>query len=182
MTPLPATGHRSLFQRIANSLPGLFLLAAAVELTLGLVIPVITVRSAIDLKIATMNLALFEDRQSFTILAGIESLFRSQELFLGWLVIAFSVVLPAIKIITATVLATSIPTATGRPERLLNVLTYLGRWSFADVVCVAVIVAVTKLKLAQAMSEPGIYHFSASAALAMAGTTLLRFRGLNNHP
>ena len=126
-------------------------------LVAGLMMPVMTVRK------------LWE-KNTFTILTGIQSLYDDKQYFLTFVVFFFSVIFPIVKL-TALYTIWFFPMKAEWRQRILAWLAILGKWSMLDVFVVAVIIVAAKLGvLASAEPEIGIYYFGASVLLAMVTT------------
>ena len=137
----------------------LFLIASSVALWYGLHLPTLTVRQ------------LWE-KNTFTILTGIESLYADKQHFLAFVVFFFSIVFPIVKLVSLYALW-FLPMRPESRKRILYGLSLLGKWSMLDVFIVAVLIVSVKLgALASANAENGIYFFGASILLAMVATAL----------
>lgn len=154
-------GRRSLSERYPRRVDiPLLILSSAVLLAFGLAMPVLTVR-----KIWEVN--------TFSILAGIESLWQEKQRFLALVVFFFSVIFPIFKLCALAVLWV-VELAEAQRNALIHGLLLLGKWSMLDVFIVAVIIVSVKLGvLASAKPEHGIYYFAASVMLSMIATSLL---------
>jgi paraquat-inducible protein A len=125
----------------------------------GLSLPVLTVR-----KIWEQN--------TFTILSGIQNLYKDGQYFLTFVVFFFSIVFPIVKLGALNAIW-FYPMAPERRERILHWLSLLGKWSMLDVFIVAVIIVSVKLGvLASANAEEGVYYFGVSILLAMWATAV----------
>ena len=137
----------------------LLLIASSVALWFGLHLPTLTVRQ------------LWE-KNTFTILTGIESLYADKQYFLAFVVFFFSIVFPIAKLVSLYAIW-FIPMRVESRKRILYWLEMLGKWSMLDVFIVAVLIVSVKLgALASANAERGIYYFGASILLTMIATAL----------
>ena len=135
----------------------LLLLASTAALWAGLNMPVLTVRK-------------IWEKNTFTILSGIESLYHDRQYFFTFVVFFFSIVFPIVKLGVLYVIW-FFPMKPEKRQRILNWLSLLGKWSMLDVFIVAVIIVSVKLGvLASANPENGIYYFGMSILLAMLAT------------
>ena len=137
----------------------LLLVASSVTLWMGLHLPTLTVRK-------------MWEKNTFTILTGIESLYNDKQHFLAFVVLFFSIVFPIAKL-TALYTIWFVPMKAEWRKRILYGLSMLGKWSMLDVFIVAVLIVSVKLgALATANPEKGIYYFGTSVLLAMTATAL----------
>lgn len=136
----------------------LLLLASTATLWTGLRLPVLTVRK-------------IWEKNTFTILSGIENLWHDKQYFIAFVVFFFSIVFPVVKL-AALYVIWFVPMRIEARQRVLHWLSVLGKWSMLDVFIVAVLIVWVKLGvLASANPERGIYFFSISILLAMLATT-----------
>lgn len=134
-----------------------FLVASTLALWAGLSLPVLTVRK-------------IWEKNTFTILAGIENLYKERQYFLAFIVFFFSIVFPIVKL-GALCTIWFFPMKSEKRERILHWLAILGKWSMLDVFIVAVLIVSVKLGvLASANAEDGVYYFGVAILLAMAAT------------
>jgi paraquat-inducible protein A len=154
------TGHAGcILKSLREENPGrvdiyLSILGAAILLAFGIYLPLLRVTQLIFLE------------SNYSIVSGIEELFRDGEYFLGILILLFSVVFPVGKIVALTIIWTARLTNTER-MRALDWLGHLGKWSMLEVLIVALMILSFKLKvLAHAETRYGIYIFSLSVILS----------------
>jgi paraquat-inducible protein A len=104
--------------------------------------------------------------RTFSLVGGMWHLLRDGELFVGGVILLFSVVFPAAKLAT---LAMSFRAEKGAAERHLGWLEQLGKWSMLDVFVVAALVVCFKgfPGGSHVRVEWGIYVFAASVVLSM---------------
>jgi paraquat-inducible protein A len=137
----------------------ILILLAAGCLAIGYYLPVLTVRK------------LWE-KNTFSILSGITSLWKEKYVFLSVIIFVFSVVFPIAKLVSLLAIW-FVKLSVAQRKRLLYFMELLGKWSMLDVFVTAIVVVTIKLGvLASAKVEPGIYFFAASILLAMLVTAL----------
>lgn len=139
------------------------LLAAPFCLALGLTLPLVRFE----------KLYFFEETPS--LLAIIATLWREGSVALALIVAMFSTVFPLAKLlaVTAEAVAPLRVTAEGRAwlDRLLPVLS---RWSMMDVVLVALLIVGAKTSgVADALTQPGLWFYAASALSVTAAHALI---------
>jgi paraquat-inducible protein A len=136
-------------------------LLALVLLAFGVRVPALTFEN------------LFAD-DTFSVLTGIQAFFESGNLLLGLLLLSFSVLFPAAKMLTIGVLWFARIDGRRRAE-LVRWLELLGKWSLLDAFVIAVLVGTVQLGiLTQARAEPGIWLYLAAIVLSLIGTFLLQ--------
>ncbi len=96
------------------------------------------------------------------LLSGIVSLLSAGHLFVGLVVLVFSVIVPPLKLITLLVLGLGGAGFAARHQAAAYRLVELvGRWGMLDVMLVAVLVAFVKLgNLAEIQAGPGLLAFA----------------------
>lgn len=135
--------------------PGL--VAACGLLYAGLTLPIIR----------TSRLWIFSDEIS--LVGVVRVLWREDEIFVGLVVLVFSLVFPVLKLVAAYVLWRFVAVDTRHFGRLLSLVEFLGKWSLADVFIVALAIVVLKSSgLVNATIGIGVYPFSASIVLTAA--------------
>ncbi|MEM8884940.1 MAG: paraquat-inducible protein A [Planctomycetota bacterium] len=143
-----------------------FVWLAHILLGIGLAAPCMTVipRFGDETEFARW-LGLVDDPRTYSILTGIENLLRGDGLWIGLLLLCFSVLFPLFKLIALRV-------AIARPEgdRLQRALGTIGKFSMADVFVVALLVVASKSFPGgtEVRIEWGIYAFAAAAVLTTA--------------
>jgi paraquat-inducible protein A len=151
-----APGTLAAESRGLDRLLGLLLLAAAVALLAGWLLPVMTVRT----------LLVFYDEVS--ILTGAFRLLESGDVALFVLIVLFTVVLPVGKLAVAWLAWAWLRVDDAPVRRLLGWIETIGRWSMLDVFVVAMVVVVIKLSLvADVEIHAGLYVFIAAVVLSM---------------
>ncbi len=144
---------------LSQSRPGhfevpLLILAAAGLLTAGLLLPILTVKQ------------LFMTN-TFSVLSGIEALWKDGEAGLAVIIFFFSVIFPWIKLAALAWLWFA-PTAETTRKKVLSGLEALGRWSMLDVFVVAIVIVAVKFGwMSKANPEAGVYVFALSIFLSM---------------
>jgi len=142
--------------RGADRLLGPALVLAAGLLIAGWLLPIMTVH----------RLVIFVDRVS--ILQGAAELWRGGEYLLAALVVVFSVVFPALKLLLAGTLWYGIDAGAGWLARALDWLEALGRWSMLDVFVIALTVVAVQISLiGEVSTHAGLYVFVAAVLLSM---------------
>ncbi|MEJ8473006.1 paraquat-inducible protein A [Roseibium algae] len=131
---------------------------------IALLLPVATFSFALGLTLPLMRferLFILEDRPS--LIEMVAALWNDQEHALAFLIGAFSIGFPALKIILTHVAALS-----GQHSRSLHMLSMVSKWSMLDVMLVALVLFAAKTSgLAAASVLPGLW-FYAGAALSTA--------------
>ncbi len=138
----------------------LLLLMAAVFLVLGLFLPIIRFE----------RLYFFSDAPS---LVGLVSgLFLEGNVALSLLVGLFSIVFPVAKLVGLAVQLSGKAAEAGLFRRAMP---HLSKWSMMDVMLVAIVVFAAKSSgLATAMTQPGLWFYAASTAIAGLLSSLIR--------
>jgi len=140
---------------------GLLMLTAAFSFGLGLTLPLMRFE----------KLYFFEETPS--LLSVISGLHGEGEILLAVLILAFSVVLPAIKLALLFIAGFG-----GRGRRQMLLLSTVSRWSMMDVMLVALVVFGAKTSgLASAVTLPGLW-FYASATFSSVIAAFLVKRGV----
>ena len=130
------------------------LVLAVISLALGVFLPVVEVR----------NLAIFSNR--FSIMEASWELLADQQYLLGVVVIVFSIVFPLGKILAAGIVWASFRRTGEMSLTCIARLEFLGRWSCADVLLVAMAIVVAKASgIAGASMEIGMWFFAATIPL-----------------
>lgn len=132
---------------------GLFI--AFCVLVVGLVAPIITLKKFVLVQ------------NTFSVMGGAIELIKEGKLFLSFVIIAFSIALPLLKIgVLATLLSTS--THAEKLGKYLRWMHLYGKWSMLDVFVVAILVVVVKLGvIASVEMRYGLYAFAAAVILTM---------------
>lgn len=130
-------------------------LVAAVMFLAGASLPMMTLH----------QLVVFD--QSFSVVAGVVELFVTGKYLLGIIIGAFSLLIPAIKLVfLGWILATNHQSESQR--RLVGLMHAYGRWSMLDVMVVAVLLVTVKLgAIASVSIHAGLYSFGGAVLLIM---------------
>ncbi len=135
------------------------LVLAATFLPLGLFLPVLE----------STRLWVFETH--YSLIDTVRALIDGGELALGLLIAVFSLATPALKAVAVTVL--HLRPAGSRAGPLAPWVDRLGKWSFADVLVVALLIVLASGDGLALTSEPGLWFFAASAAFLMLASELV---------
>lgn len=131
------------------------LLIAICLLFLGLLAPIITLKKFILVE------------STFSVLGGAIALLQEGKLFLFFVITAFSIVLPLLKMGVLTKIL-YLPADSIKLEKTLRWMHLYGKWSMLDVFVVAVLVVVVKLGvIASVETRYGLYAFAAAVLLTM---------------
>ncbi len=144
--------HR--YPRQCHLLQALVLLAALC-LSIGIISPIVTLEKFYILE------------NTFSVLSGVLGLLQEGQYFLFLLIVAFSIVLPVLKL--AVLLLLLGRDAHGeRMRRWLRLMHHYGKWSMLDVFVVALLVVSVKLGvIASVQMRGGLYFFAAAILLTM---------------
>lgn len=127
---------------------------AVIALGLGVFLPVVEVR----------NLVIFANR--FSIMEAAWQLLIDEQYLLGLVVIVFSIVFPFGKILVAAIVWARFRNTGAISLIWISRLEFLGRWSCADVLLVAIVIVVAKASgIAGASMEIGMWFFAAAIPL-----------------
>jgi len=149
-------GTLAALARGIDRLLGPALALAAGLLIAGWLLPIMTVH----------RLVIFADRVS--ILQGAAELWRGGEYLLAGLVVVFSVVFPALKLLLAAGLWYGVDAGSDRLARALDWLEAVGRWSMLDVFVIALTVVAVQISLiGEVTTHAGLYVFVAAVLLSM---------------
>lgn len=141
---------------------GLMIIGAAMCLVLGLTMPVIELT----------YFYVWSDTHSF--ISIVRALYAEQELFLAGVLVVFSMLFPAIKLVYLLVAYTCMAAGEGARKRMLNRMAWLGKWSMLDVLVLALVIFYVKASaLTQATTLPGIYFFSGAVLMTMIAYALV---------
>ena len=125
----------------------------------GLTLPVLTIRK-------------IWEKNTFSVLSGIQNLYDDKQYFLAFIIFFFSIVFPVIKLCSLGILWV-VRLKEEHQKSILYWLELLGKWSMLDVFVVAVLVVTVKLGiLATAEPRRGIYVFGAAILVSMVVTFL----------
>ncbi|RIA55102.1 paraquat-inducible protein A [Dichotomicrobium thermohalophilum] len=141
---------------------GVMIIGATVSLVLGLTLPVIELT----------YFYVWSDTHSFVSI--VRALYAEQELFLAGILVVFSILFPVLKLLYLLV-AYATMAADGRArQRMLNRMSWLGKWSMLDVLVLALVIFYVKASaLTEAAALPGIYFFCAAVLMTMIAYALV---------
>jgi paraquat-inducible protein A len=138
---------------LSRRLPLALLLAAAICLVIGLLIPIVSIRRGVS-------------RHTYSVLSGVYELVRGGHAVLGMVVFGFSVVFPIAKLSMLALVVLGM--ARENAGRTVRWLTALGKWSMLDVFVVALLIAATELGiLSDAEPRYGVLLFGTGILLSM---------------
>ena len=133
----------------------IFLVAAIVTLAFGLSMPVMKVEKA------------YFWEKDYTLITGAQGLWEKGEYFLASILLAFSGVVPVIKLLLLGALLI-LPMRPRARARLVDIVDAVGRWSMLDVFVVALFIVLAKSTfIATAEPATGLYLFCAAIVLSM---------------
>jgi len=137
------------------------LLVLAVGLLLvGLTAPIVTMT----------KLVFFEN--TFSVFSGVMQLLDEKKYFLFFVITAFSIVLPILKMVMLFLVLSNSEGMREKLQRHLHWMHQFGKWSMLDVFIVAVLVVSVKLgAIVHVDMRYGLYAFAASVVLTMFVTT-----------
>lgn len=147
---------------------GFLIVAAAVSLVLGVVLPILRLTH------------LYVWTNTHSLASVVVALAQDDEFFLAAILVIFSIIFPALKI--AYLIALYVLPSKPDKERveLLKRLSWLGKWSMLDVLVLALMIFYVKTSgIASAASLPGIYFFTASVVMTMVATHLSHRDGIS---
>ncbi|MEO8557539.1 MAG: paraquat-inducible protein A [Rhodospirillales bacterium] len=137
------------------------ILASLAALTIGLVLPAISI----------VQVHLFETR--YSILGGLQALRDSREWLVFAIILLFSVIFPYVKLLLLGLLWL-LPRGP-RDGRSLFLLDALGKWSMLDVLVVALaVVSLQSSFFVDSRLQIGIYYFAVAALASMLLAALTR--------
>ncbi len=137
-------------------------MAAAVCLVLGLTLPVLKLT----------HLYFWTDTHS--ILSILSALWAGGEIFLAGIVLVFSILFPALKLVYIAMAGTLVTCDPAQRGRWFRRIGWLGKWSMLDVLILALLVFYAKAtEFADATTLPGVYFFAASVFLTMIAYSLI---------
>jgi len=141
---------------------GLMIVGAAMCLVLGLTMPVIELT----------YFYVWSDTHSF--ISIVRALYAEQEMFLAGILVVFSMLFPAIKLVYLLVAYACMAAGEGARRRMLNRMAWLGKWSMLDVLVLALVIFYVKASaLTQANTLPGVYFFSGAVLMTMIAYALV---------
>jgi hypothetical protein len=170
-------GHRSSSPIIIRHLFGV----SSIFLLVGLLAPILTVVAHEEIALLGRVVLQYESKG---IITTIHKLFLVENYFIASLLLLFSVLLPALKILLSLIALQIGHTRTRRTSVL--VVKAIGRWSMTDVFVVAVLLAFLTADTAQltdATLGPGLYFFAGYGLLSIAaGQMMIGYEGRSSEP
>jgi paraquat-inducible protein A len=134
----------------------LTLLLASVLFLFGISMPLLTIT----------KLLIFDNTVS--VLSGVSELFEARHYLLFSLIVAFSIVLPVLKIVVIYLALSVMHESPIKYAKYLRWIHAYGRWSMLDVMVVAILIVTVKLgAIASVEVHEGLYVFGASVLLIM---------------
>ncbi len=107
-------------------------------------------------------------RQEDSLLSGLTAMFSQGYLFIGSVVLLFSVVLPLLKLLALLVLSNPGILRHGHRALMYRLVELLGRWGMLDVMLMAILVAFVKLgNLVSINAGPGLLAFTLLVLLSL---------------
>ncbi|PPC86177.1 MAG: paraquat-inducible protein A [Hyphomicrobium sp.] len=145
----------------------LTILAASVCLALGITLPI--------LKLTQLGLWTTEH----SLISTVSVLIKDGQLFLGLIVLVFSILLPVTKLLYLLLISTLPPAEIVRQSRRLRALEWLGKWSMHDVLVLALTIFFIKSQgVYDAASLNGVYFFTAAVLLMILAYSWIRTDGM----
>ncbi len=110
-----------------------------------------------------------------SLISAVNVLIRDGQIFLGLLVLVFSIVLPILKLLYLLLLSTLSLNEIKRQSRRLRALEWLGKWSMHDVLVLALTIFFIKSQgVYDAASLSGVYFFTSAVILMIVAYAWLR--------
>ena len=145
----------------------LTILLASVSLALGISLPI--------LKLTKFGIWTTEH----SLLSTVNVLIQEGQMFLGLIVLVFSILLPVMKLLYLLLVSTLPPAEIARQHRRLAALEWLGKWSMHDVLVLALTIFFVKSQgVYDAASLYGVYFFTAAVALMILSYAWIRTDGI----
>jgi paraquat-inducible protein A len=147
-----------LFRRLQdNRLAALLAFAAAVALTVGILLPFVSIHSELM------------GSKVYSMLGGIVELFKRGNLLMGVILLVFSVIFPFAKLLTLLVATSRLVPLSGKSRhRLHTVAALTGRYSMLDLLVIAVMIIVVRFDgMVDVKAEPGTVMFSVAVFLSI---------------
>lgn len=111
----------------------------------------------------------FSEKNAYSLLGGIAELFHRGHVFVGLILLVFSVVFPLAKLAMILVASSSlVQMPRARREELCRIATLAGKYSMLDVLAVAVMIVVVKVDgMVEVSPSIGVLLFTIGIALSM---------------
>jgi paraquat-inducible protein A len=130
------------------------IIGAAVCLALGISLPI--------LKLTKFMFWTSE----YSLLTTVEVLIRQGQMFLGLVVLVFSIVFPVVKLLYLLLVSTLPAAELRRHAKRLKAIEWIGKWSMHDVLVLALMIFFLKSQgIYDAASLPAVYFFTTAVAL-----------------
>ena len=147
------------------------IIGAAVCLALGISLPIIKLTKYVFWS------------TEHSLLSTVQVLINDGQLFLGFTVLIFSIVLPVLKLLYLLLISTLPATELVRQHKRLKALEWLGKWSMHDVLVLSLTIFFIKAQgIYDAASLTGVYFFTAAVLLMILSYAWLRNEGLAAAP
>ena len=143
------------------------IIGAAVCLALGISLPIIRLTKYVFWS------------TEHSLLSTVEVLIHDGQMFLGFTILIFSIVLPVLKLLYLLLVSTLPAAEIVRQHQRLKALEWLGKWSMHDVLVLALTIFFIKAQgLYDAASLAGVYFFTAAVMLMILSYAWLHNEGL----
>jgi paraquat-inducible protein A len=120
-----------------------------------------------------MSLEKLGHRHEDSLLSGLFALFTQGYIFIGMIVLLFSVLLPPFKLIILLVLSASAKLRSSHRAILYHAVELLGRWGMLDVMLMAVLVAFVKLgDVVNIHAGAGLWAFALMVLLSLCASLM----------
>jgi paraquat-inducible protein A len=151
---------RALWRRVHlrhNGLVAVLCVLAAIVLTVAICLPFV-------------SMTKLGDERVFSLLGGIAELFRGGQVFIGVVLLVFSVVFPYAKLVALLVATSSLVSLSATTRKRLHHLAVItGKYSLLDILVVALMIILVKFKnLAEVRAMPATILFCAAIFLSIA--------------
>jgi paraquat-inducible protein A len=108
-----------------------------------------------------------------SIVGGVSHMLAHGQVFIGLVILVFSLVVPPLKLLALLLVSTRLLRAAGRAQ-LYRWVELLGRWGMLDVLVVAVLVTFVKLgDTVQVQPGPGLFLFAACVLVSLLASVCL---------
>ncbi len=146
----------------------LAIIGASVCLSLGITLPIIKLTKYVFWS------------TEHSLLSTVQVLIHDGQLFLGFTVLIFSIVLPVVKLLYLLLISTLPASEITRQAVRLRALEWLGKWSMHDVLVLALTIFFIKAQgIYDASSLTGVYFFTGAVLLMILSYAWLRVEGLD---
>ena len=148
-------------------------LSSSLAIDLGLLISLTSLWVGIFAPVMTFKKLVFF-KETYSIVSGLTSLFKSEEYFLFLILIIFSVLFPTIKIFLLTHLRHSNSWSREKREKWLHILSSFSKWSMLEVYVVAMLVVILRLGILGSVTiHWGLYLFAVSVLFSTTVSLLI---------